>query len=307
MLNAVEGDVKEGPPSEAGPTGRPSSTPEPSRKTPSPSLPDKSGFQALSTVTAPPKFSFASKMPQGKEKFKMPGPGSYMHDRDFSSKHQTQPSFGFGTGTRKTRVVNQAPGPGTYEEPGTLGDAKISCTPRREAPQARGKAPGYEVTVFKARSGFSFGTARQRARLPAEFEAVTPGHEIADGQGWWVNAEPTKRLSSFCSWRGVWAHVLLSFGSQVLLNICSSGVHVAVLGPEGPEIEVKSFNASDVEEAKAWASALPEGRHCVLAAAGEDLLTLGVLSEEARTRRDVSKSLCRQCRCRCRCQAETCW
>lgn len=65
MLNAVEGDVKEGPPSEAGPTGRPSSTPEPSRKTPSPSLPDKSGFQALSTVTAPPKFSFASKMPQG--------------------------------------------------------------------------------------------------------------------------------------------------------------------------------------------------------------------------------------------------
>ncbi|CAK9105685.1 Uncharacterized protein SCF082_LOCUS49251 [Durusdinium trenchii] len=209
MLNAVEGDVKEGPPSEAGPTGRPSSTPEPSRKTPSPSLPDKSGFQALSTVTAPPKFSFASKMPQGKEKFKMPGPGSYMHDRDFSSKHQTQPSFGFGTGTRKTRVVNQAPGPGTYEEPGTLGDAKISCTPRREAPQARGKAPGpgaynlpepfgrgkitirrkgdalphlsipgpgeYEVTVFKARSGFSFGTARQRARLPAEFEAVTPG------------------------------------------------------------------------------------------------------------------------------------
>lgn len=33
----------------------------------------------------------------------------------------------------------------------------------------------YEVTVFKARSGFSFGTARQRARLPAEFEAVTPG------------------------------------------------------------------------------------------------------------------------------------
>ena len=75
-------------------------------------------------------FEFHVPSSRGKEKFKMPGPGSYMHDRDFSSKHQTQPSFGFGTGTRKTRVVNQAPGPGTYEEPGTLGDAKISCTPR---------------------------------------------------------------------------------------------------------------------------------------------------------------------------------
>lgn len=184
---------------------------------------DDQAFQGLSTVAAPGKFSFASKF-AGNEKIKMPGPGSYMNKTDFSSRHRTVPSFGFGTNTRQTRHVNKTPGPGSYDAKqgnqgsNTIGaEAKISCTPRRGSTRTRQKSPGpgaynipaafgrgkltitprtdrtlpsisvprpgdYEVTVSHAEKimkfrapKFSFGTARQRARLPAEFEGVTPG------------------------------------------------------------------------------------------------------------------------------------
>ena len=233
MLNTMEGDVMEGPPAEVGPTERPleQNAREPNdiadndttdAKT---STSDKA-FQGLSTVSAPPQFSFASKFVEGKSRNKMPGPGSYMNKTDFSSRHRTVPSFGFGTNTRQTRHINKTPGPGSYDaKQGHQGsnrigaDAKISCTPRREAPRTKQKAPGpgsynlpeafgrgkltitprkdermlpnivpgpgeYEVGLGDAQRfiskshrapKFSFGTARQRARLPAEFEAVTPG------------------------------------------------------------------------------------------------------------------------------------
>ena len=184
---------------------------------------DDKASQGLSTVSAPGKFSFASKF-AGNEKIKMPGPGSYMNKTDFSSRHRTVPSFGFGTNTRQTRHVNKTPGPGSYDAKqgnqgsNTIGaEAKISCTPRRGSTRTRQKSPGpgaynipatfgrrkltitprtdrtlpsisvpgpgdYEVTVSHAETimkfrapKFSFGTARQRARLPAEFEGVTPG------------------------------------------------------------------------------------------------------------------------------------
>lgn len=237
MLNTMEGDLMEGPPAEVGPTERPleQNAREPEMTdgndvndtTDTRTSSSDKAFQGLSTVSAPPQFSFAAKFVEGKSKNKMPGPGSYMNKTDFSSRHRTVPGFGFGTNTRQTRHINKTPGPGSYDaKQGHQGsnrigaDAKISCTPRREAPRARQKAPGpgsynlpeafgrgkltitprrkedrtlpsivlvpgpgdYEVTVSDAEKfmkfrapKFSFGTARQRARLPAEFEAVTPG------------------------------------------------------------------------------------------------------------------------------------
>eukprot|EP00438_Fugacium_kawagutii_P029204 Skav229539 [mRNA] locus=scaffold568:170634:171404:+ [translate_table: standard] len=177
-------------------------------------------FQSLSTVSAPPQFSFAAKF-VGQNKNKMPGPGSYMNRADFSSRHRTVPSFGFGTNSRQIRHLDKTPGPGSYDaKQGTqgsqgwkIGAKKSSKEPRRQKnpgpgsynlPEAFGRGrltitpcrkedrtlpsisvpgPGdYEVTVSDAEKflknrapKFSFGTARQRARLPAEFEAVTPG------------------------------------------------------------------------------------------------------------------------------------
>lgn len=242
MLNNMEGDVMEGPPAQVGPTERPL---EQNAREPNTDAADANvsnaddankhaddaatdakitssdkAFQSLSTVSAPPQFSFAAKF-VGQNKNKMPGPGSYMNRTDFSSRHRTVPSFGFGTNSRQIRHVDKTPGPGSYDAKqgaqGTQGwkiraakskelkerrqknpgpgsynlpeafGRRLTITPRRKEdrtlPSISVPGPGdYEVTVSDAQKflknrapKFSFGTARQRARLPAEFEAVTPG------------------------------------------------------------------------------------------------------------------------------------
>lgn len=107
----------EGPPAEVGPTERPleQNAREPEMTdgndvndtTDTRTSSSDKAFQGLSTVSAPPQFSFAAKFVEGKSKNKMPGPGSYMNKTDFSSRHRTVPSFGFGTNTRQTRQSHQ--------------------------------------------------------------------------------------------------------------------------------------------------------------------------------------------------------
>lgn len=240
----MEGDVMEGPPAQVGPTERSleQNAREPNTEadadasndadanlankhaddaTDAKTTSSDKAFRSLSTVSAPPQFSFAAKFVEGQNRNKMPGPGSYMNRTDFSSRHRTVPSFGFGTNSRQIRHADKTPGPGSYDakqgSQGTqgwkIGAAKMSKEPRRQKnpgpgsynlPEAFGRGrltitprrkedrtlpsisvpgPGdYDVTVSDAEKflknrapKFSFGTARQRARLPAEFEAVTPG------------------------------------------------------------------------------------------------------------------------------------
>ena len=196
MLNNMEGDVSEGPPASAGPTG-----------------PSEEGLDLdISRRTTPGASTKASEVSESKMskawlgKDKRPGPGSYMHSTDFSSRHRKPPSFGFGTDTRKARLPFASPGPGAYEA-APRREPQISATPRREEKALRHKAPGpgsYELPTLlkpkismaprreaqKQRQGpgpgdyeafrshgpsFGFGTARQRARHPAELHGVTPG------------------------------------------------------------------------------------------------------------------------------------
>lgn len=92
----------EGPPAEVGPTERPleQNAREPEMTdgndvndtTDTRTSSSDKAFQGLSTVSAPPQFSFAAKFVEGKSKNKMPGPGSYMNKTDFSSRHRTVPS-----------------------------------------------------------------------------------------------------------------------------------------------------------------------------------------------------------------------
>ncbi|CAE7213991.1 nsa2 [Symbiodinium natans] len=151
--------------------------------TASPDVPDAArAFQALSTSTASPKFSFGSRAKASQSRPRAPGPGSYMDpSADFNSRHKRLPRFGFGTDTRLVKLVNRTPGPGSYAVAMVLGSdsTKISCTPRREAepkkPRQKAPGPGAYNLPDSRRGGPKVSITPRRDWRSQDIPAETPG------------------------------------------------------------------------------------------------------------------------------------
>eukprot|EP00435_Cladocopium_sp_Y103_P072465 s172_g40.t1 len=88
----------------------------------------------------------------------------------------------------------------------------------------------------------------------------TPVNEFKEDFPYAIDEEFKEKFNQF-------QEVLLTFGSRMLLQSRTPGVHLAAL--QGAEVRVKSLDPSSLEEIQAWVAALPEGCPCVLAVAGE--------------------------------------
>ncbi|CAE7654585.1 nsa2 [Symbiodinium sp. CCMP2456] len=128
-----------------------------------------------------PRFGFGTDSRLVKLVNRTPGPGSYSVTMVLGSANKV--SCTPRREVKQTKPRQKAPGPGAYNLPEfRSGGPKVSITPRREcrgqdtseAEQTPG--PGeYHQNSSSRTPRFSFGTARQRARLQAELGASTPG------------------------------------------------------------------------------------------------------------------------------------
>lgn len=131
-----------------------------------------------------PRFGFGTDTRLVKLVNRTPGPGSYSVTMVLGS-DATKISCTPRREVTQTKPRQKAPGPGAYNLPEfRSGGPKVSITPRREcrgqetSPSEAEQTPGpgeYHQSSSSRTPRFSFGNARQRARLQAELGASTPG------------------------------------------------------------------------------------------------------------------------------------